>query len=61
MKRYKDGKFTEIPKEEAEKIQKSFENYRNKRRSNSDIEARVKALEEAVAALQAKQENKEEV
>lgn len=49
-------------KEESEKIKKFFKNYRNTRRpSTNDLEARVKALEEAVAALIAKQDNKEEI
>ena len=49
-------------KEESEKIEKFFKNYKNIRRSSANnLEARVKALEETVSALVAKQENKEEV
>ena len=61
MQRYKNGQFINTSKEEAEKIQKSFGKYKNKRRSDNELEARVKALEDAVAALVAKQDHKEEV
>lgn len=47
-------------KEESEKIEKFFKNYKNIRRpSINNLEARVKVLEEAFSALVAKQENKE--
>ena len=59
MRNYQDDKA--IQKHENSK--RLLENYKNNRRkhSSNDLEVRVKALEEAVAALQAKQENKEEV
>lgn len=63
MNKEKERSTIKTPKkEESEKIEKFFKNYKNIRRpSSNNLEARVKALEEAVAALQAKQENKEEV
>lgn len=63
MNKEKERKIIESSKKEkSEKIEKFFKNYKNIRRSSvNDLEVRVKALEEAVAALIAKQENKEEV
>lgn len=62
MNKEKERSMAKTLKEESEKIEKFFKNYRNIRRSSANnLEARVKALEEAVAALTAKQDNKEEV
>lgn len=56
MKRYKNGKIIDTPKEEVEKIHKRFEKHRGtKRPSFTDHEVRIKALEEAMATLLAKQ------
>ena len=60
MKKYKDGKIIDVSKNEAEMINKRAEKHRNSRKpSANDHEVRIKALEESVAALLAK-ENKEE-
>ena len=60
MKKYKDGKMIDTPKEEAEKLQRRFEKHRAANRvSTSDYEARIKALEESVAKILS-QLNKEE-
>jgi hypothetical protein len=59
MRNYQDDKV--IQKHESSK--RLLENYKGNRRkhSSNNLEARVKALEDTVAALVAKQENKEEV
>ena len=52
MKRYKDGKMIDTPKEEAEKLQRHFEKHRVANRvPASDYETRIKALEESVAKI----------
>ena len=59
MKNYQDDKV--IQKHENSK--RLLENYKNNRKKHSSngLETRVKALEDAVAALVAKQDHKEEV
>lgn len=66
MKKYKDGKIVEVSNEEAEKAKKRFEKFRNKNQLNTarpslnDHEIRIKALEEAMAKLLAKEDAVEE-
>ena len=55
MKRYKDGQWFDIPKEEADKIRERSRKYRAERkRTPKDYEARIKELENTVATLMAK-------
>lgn len=61
MKQFKNGKIIDVPAEQAQKVQRHFDKSRaaqQNRQSISirDLEKRVKALEEAVAALTAKEE-----
>lgn len=52
MKKYKNGKIMEVSTEETARIQKHFEKRKtSKQPSLVDYEARIKELEEAIAAL----------
>ena len=60
IKRYKDGKFFDVPEEEAEKIKKRFEKRRAPRqRTSADYEAKIKTLEETLEKVLAQLEEKE--
>ena len=60
MKKYKDGKLFDISKEEYEKTKNIFGNHRRARMASSnDYELRIKALEESVATILAKLDEKE--
>lgn len=61
MKQFKNGKIIDVPAEQAQKVQRHFDKSRAAQQSRQpisirDLEKRVKALEEAVAALTAKEE-----
>ena len=61
MKQFKNGKIIDVPAEQAQKVQRHFDKSRTAQQSHQpisirDLEKRVKALEEAVAALTAKEE-----
>ena len=58
MKQFKNGKIIDVPAEQAQKVQRHFDKSRAVHQPVSirDLEKRIKTLEEAVAALTAKEE-----
>ena len=61
MKQFKNGKIIDVPAEQAQKVQRHFDKSRAAQSSRQpisirDLEKRIKALEEAMAALTAKEE-----
>ena len=61
MKQFKNGKIIDVPAEQVQKVQRHLDKARAAQQSRQpisirDLEKRVKALEEAVAALTAKEE-----
>lgn len=61
MKQFKNGKIIDIPAEQAQRVQRHFDKSRAAQQNRQSIsirvlEKRIKALEEAVAALTAKEE-----
>ena len=61
MKQFKNGKIVEVAGEKAEQMKRHFEKARAAQQSHQpisirDLEKRIMALEEAVAALTAKEE-----
>ena len=61
MKQFKDGKIIDVPAEQAQRLQRHFDKSRAAQQSRQpfpirDLEKRIAALEEAVAALTAKEE-----
>ena len=63
MKKFKDGKLFDVPEKEAEKVREKFKRHAPKNRKEKDseeYEAKIKKLEDSLAEVLAKLNEKTE-